>query len=339
MKPHLPAKGIRLSSFILIPILLSAFIFTIPRKSTALPSKKFFNTAPVAVDDHAHVISNGTVTASFIQNDSDPDGDSLSLNGTVINTAMPGFFIQRVTTQQGGSIVFYSDGNYTYTPPVNFTGSDQVNYEVCDVTASPLCSTATIYIDVRQSGTVLSIQISSFSGIKTGNDIFLQWTTATENNYDHFEIQHSANNSSFIIIASVKATGNSNTASTYSFLHKNTTAPVNYYRIKLVKKDGNSIYSKVIAVKADGQSIVLNTVYPVPFREKLELTITTEKAGSISINLYDMNGKLVIARAAQCTRGLNTITLNGLNTLQPGNYFMDVNNANNILQTKLYKAH
>ena len=338
MKSSLPSTGIRHSAFVFIFCLLSTPGFTRPGNRPSLPGdNKLFNSAPLAGDDSAHLWSNSTVTGSYISNDVDPDGDSLSIDGITINTAMPPVLIQTLPTVQGGTIAFYTDGIYIYTPPVNFTGNDKVIYEVCDVTTRPLCATATIYLRV-EPGIILPLSISSFSGKKAGKDIFLQWITTQENNSDHFEIQHSADNTGFIKIASIAAQGNSNTATTYSFVDYKPAATINYYRLKLADKNGGTIYSKVIAIKADGTGVTLQTVYPNPFRDKLELAITTGQAGIISIQLYDMGGKLVISRAKQIIKGLNVITLNDLNTLRPGNYFIDVNGSNKILQAKLYKA-
>ncbi|MDV7214274.1 Ig-like domain-containing protein, partial [Azotobacter beijerinckii] len=53
-------------------------------------------------------------------NDSDLDGDSLSVVAGTFATA------------QGGSITLAADGRYTYTPAANFTGTDSVDYTVTD---------------------------------------------------------------------------------------------------------------------------------------------------------------------------------------------------------------
>ncbi|HSC82698.1 MAG TPA: tandem-95 repeat protein, partial [Pseudomonas sp.] len=55
-------------------------------------------------------------------NDTDADSPSLS--------AVAGTF----TTTQGGTLVLTASGNYTYTPPTDFTGADTVSYTVTDGT-------------------------------------------------------------------------------------------------------------------------------------------------------------------------------------------------------------
>jgi len=93
------------------------------------------NDAPTAINDSI-TVDEDSVFASTIDldaNDTDPDGDALSV--------VAGTF----TTAQGGSIVIAADGSYTYTPKVNFSGSDSVDYTVTD---GVLTDTGTLNITV-----------------------------------------------------------------------------------------------------------------------------------------------------------------------------------------------
>jgi hypothetical protein len=95
------------------------------------------NVAPVAVNDNASTDENTIYfsTISLIANDSDADGDVL--------TVTAGTF----TTNQGGSLVLKADGSYIYTPKIDFTGQDVVNYTLSD---GELTSTATLTIIVNK---------------------------------------------------------------------------------------------------------------------------------------------------------------------------------------------
>ncbi|MCM2319899.1 MAG: retention module-containing protein, partial [Pseudomonas sp.] len=91
---------------------------TVPVNVTVTP----VNDAPVTVDD-AGSATEDTPFSSVIEldaNDSDLDGDSLSVVAGTFATA------------QGGSITLAADGSYTYTPATNFHGTDSVAYTVTD---------------------------------------------------------------------------------------------------------------------------------------------------------------------------------------------------------------
>ena len=94
MKPFLPFKDIRQFTIVLILCLVS--ILAAGRRYNGHDTKfthrsiqvkytpfHFFNRSPEVKDDYAHIYSNTALTASFFYNDSDPDGDSLSINGEI----------------------------------------------------------------------------------------------------------------------------------------------------------------------------------------------------------------------------------------------------------------
>ena len=90
------------------------------------------NTAPVATDDEVVVDEDGSVSLDARSNDSDVDGDALT--------------VQIVDGPQHGTLALNADGTLTYTPEANFFGSDALTYRVFDGQAAS--SLATVAIDV-----------------------------------------------------------------------------------------------------------------------------------------------------------------------------------------------
>ncbi|MBK7003103.1 MAG: tandem-95 repeat protein [Rhodoferax sp.] len=79
------------------------------------------NRPPVAVNDNATLAEDTSFTLSLLANDSDPDGDTLSLT------------IQSQPAH--GTLVKNTDGSYTYTPVANWSGEDSFTYTLFDGTA------------------------------------------------------------------------------------------------------------------------------------------------------------------------------------------------------------
>jgi len=108
------------------------------------------NDQPFAGDDFNYTTINKPVSGSFINNDHDPNSDPVSLNGTTIVTGGAQNPIgSPLTTVMGGTLQFYSDGTYTYTPPLGYVGPDRITYSICDVTIvapQPLCSMAMLHL-------------------------------------------------------------------------------------------------------------------------------------------------------------------------------------------------
>ncbi|MGB9359921.1 MAG: Ig-like domain-containing protein, partial [Acidimicrobiia bacterium] len=72
------------------------------------------------------------VVIPVLGNDSDPDGDAL----TVTSVTDPGH----------GTVVINADGTVTYTPDVDYSGPDSFSYQVCDPNGA--CDSATVTVDV-----------------------------------------------------------------------------------------------------------------------------------------------------------------------------------------------
>lgn len=80
------------------------------------------NRAPEAQDDFFGTDEDVMLTDNVLANDSDPDGDAL----TVTNA---GTFM----TANGGTVVLTESGDLTYTPAENYYGSDSFDYTVSDL--------------------------------------------------------------------------------------------------------------------------------------------------------------------------------------------------------------
>ncbi|MEM8670113.1 MAG: Ig-like domain-containing protein [Planctomycetota bacterium] len=89
------------------------------------------NDGPVAVDDEATTDQGEAVDIAVLTNDSDIDGDLLTVTG--------------VSTPTSGVAAINNDGSVTYTPEDGFAGSDSFTYTISDGTSE---DTATVNVTV-----------------------------------------------------------------------------------------------------------------------------------------------------------------------------------------------
>ncbi|HKJ16990.1 MAG TPA: Ig-like domain-containing protein, partial [Xanthomonadales bacterium] len=92
------------------------------------------NRAPVAVDDFASTVKNTELIIDVLANDSDPDGDPLSVID-VVHTTM-------------GFATIQSDGTILYIPMPGWWGGDTLTYTISD--PDGLTATATVTLDVTE---------------------------------------------------------------------------------------------------------------------------------------------------------------------------------------------
>ena len=90
------------------------------------------NEAPIAEDDLTVTEEDTTVKIPVLNNDSDPDGDEISVTS--------------FTEPSNGTVVL-SGGVFIYTPNPDFVGVDSFTYQICD--PEGLCDVATVTIEVR----------------------------------------------------------------------------------------------------------------------------------------------------------------------------------------------
>ncbi len=94
------------------------------------------NDAPMLANDTVVDWENVTIEIDVLANDSDIDMDELNLFATK-------------TTREGGS-AWVLGNNISYSPPAGFTGSDVIEYEVCDNGSPIKCSKAKVYVTVTE---------------------------------------------------------------------------------------------------------------------------------------------------------------------------------------------
>ena len=87
---------------------------------------------PVAVDDTETTDEDVVVDIDVLANDSDPDGDALSIIGT--------------TDPANGSITVNADGTITYTPDADFNGEDSFTYTISDGNGGEATATVTVTV-------------------------------------------------------------------------------------------------------------------------------------------------------------------------------------------------
>lgn len=93
------------------------------------------NNSPVATSDNVVISSKTSVIIPVLENDHDPDGDSLSIEG--------------FTHGAKGKVTLNGDGTLTYTPSKRFKSSDSFSYTITDGTDN---ASASVSIHLQSSG-------------------------------------------------------------------------------------------------------------------------------------------------------------------------------------------
>ncbi len=139
--------------------------------------------------------------------------------------------------------------------------------------------------------TALPVELISFNARAQNGSAFLHWTTASEINFSHFEIQKSQSGENWMTIGQQLSTNGTNEIRTYSFEDIELFSGNNYYRLKIVDRDGTFEYSDTQVIHFAPEALV--QIFPNPTKGKLNIQINFNIEEMKQITLFNGQGQIV----------------------------------------------
>lgn len=218
---------------------------------------------------------------------------------------------------------------------LELTGTIVIHYT--DATPDDFCEYINgIYFDP------LPVELSVFKGHLMGNDVFLNWSTESEENNAGFEIERSFDGNNFERIAFRNGAGESDQKLWYSFEDKNVKnealGAVVYYRLKQIDFDQTFGYSWVVAVdlKIDIQGFVITKIlgWNNPDRNISVYFHNPDDVRKINISVATINGRLVEQKSIYPQTGFNFFEID-LSRQKENLFFVSLNNGKQTTVEKL----
>lgn len=153
-------------------------------------------------------------------------------------------------------------------------------------------------------GSVLPLRLVTFAGSLVNGKTQLTWQTTNEINTKVYEIERSSDGVSFTSIAIVNAIGNGN----HNYLNYDELPQPgnNYYRLKMVDRDGKITYSYILLVKVSKNGKVEFVMYPNPAHDQLIIS-PSGVSGIFNMNIFNQHGQKVLSR--QLAAGTSSISI------------------------------
>jgi len=190
------------------------------------------------------------------------------------------------------------------------------------VTTAGLVNIAINQATLAAPGAALPVTLAHFTAQSNRCVATLKWTTASEQNSKHFELQHSTDGVTFTTVGIVPASGNSTTDKHYSFI-SNLTSQTNYFRLHMVDIDGSSKFSPVLSVSSNCSNNVI-VVFPNPAKNMITVN---GLSGANQLRLLDAAGKVVTI--LKTTNRSETIHIANLSA---GAYILQIVQNNNVIE-------
>ena len=227
-------------------------------------------------------------------------------------------FSNPVTGFTGTARIDYLDAELNSIPEANlqmsiYNGSSwqQINTASADATNNFLLGNSISNMSLSEltlvsALSVLPVRWLSFNANLFGENTIIKWSTAAEQNSKEFIVEHSTEESIWKAIGRVNAKGNSNTVSSYSFIHTSPSEGNNFYRLIEVDNDGKTDKTQVIHIVNSIKSLPLQA-YPNPVSSGF---INVRLQQSSLVRILKSTGEMIISK--QLNSGVQRIELQHL---------------------------
>lgn len=247
--------------------------------------------------------------------------------GTGSNTSVIGASVSKHFYAKGG-LVFYL-GNHSF----GTSGLEDINgirmYMNAFLTPSNTnCPILTYY--------PLAVRLAQFSGVLQNKTALLNWSVADNQTAERFEVEQSPDGRNFTLCHSVAGTAK-NGHETYQFTQPQNTSLL-YYRLRIIHKNGQHQYSKVLAMRDDkikGQDQLV--IFDNPVKEDLTFSFSASQKTTITIRLYNSAGLISYSSKLNSIEGLNLVAIPGKYLPAKGSYLVEVIDGSRRYTAKVVK--
>ncbi len=175
---------------------------------------------------------------------------------------------------------------------------------------------------VQPCSAILPVELTRFDGDADGCNIHLSWSSSTEENFSHYELERSNDGRTFEFAESIK--GSNSQEGGHYFFNDKQAGLSNYYRLKMIDFDLTYEYSKIIHVEADCEIIKKITVYPNPVGDDfINVKVDAKQEAEQLIKLVDVTGQEILKQNFMLKEGINTFRLD-VSELPSRMYFIKV---------------
>lgn len=153
-------------------------------------------------------------------------------------------------------------------------------------------------------------------------NVQLNWEITQDSINEIYELQRSPNGVIWQTIKSRQVKTDDTNQEAFNYLDNEPDMPFSYYRLRLVKADGSSVYSQITSVSFTEFNSI--SIMPNPARNFASMNLFAMKDGKAVVQVLDVNGRLKCNETVLVHEGDNEFYLALLRKLGKGVYTIRV---------------
>ena len=185
----------------------------------------------------------------------------------------------------------------------------------------------------RDAMITLPVDLLYFNAVAQGENVMLEWVTASETNNDYFLVERSDDLENWYNVIMTEGQGNSSVLVYYNEIDEDPFAGANYYRLTQFDFDGSNAESDIVTVYVNRKADYV--VYPNPASDYLRIKGAGEfsEDPNVNINLFDIRGNRIEIETRFFDDEL-FITFQDTNL--SGNFLLRINEQSFVIQILKY---
>jgi len=230
-------------------------------------------------------------------------------------------------TDVNGTIAYTTDGGTTWSTGKKVIGNTIFSVSVFGDRMWMTGNGGTII--KGYSNPNVPVELASFAAAINGQNVVLNWKTATELNNKGFQIEKKLNGSNWTDLTFVKGNGTTSTENSYSYVDKNAGSGTISYRLKQIDFDGSYEYSDEVLVEMLAPtSFELSQNYPNPFNPATVISYRIPYTTMVELTIYNILGREVSTLVNEIQEtGIYNVSFDA-SKLSSGVYFYELKAGN-----------
>ncbi len=177
--------------------------------------------------------------------------------------------------------------------------------------------------------------LMNLRGVERNKKVDLKWELSMDHRLGSIDIESSGNGSQFRKIGTTNVSDINQR--NFFYTDNNPNEGNAFYRLRMVGLNGTVTYSNILSFRNNSEDNASFKIYPSALESTATLNVKSGKSGTASFKLVDYAGRIVHQETLNVQEGTNTLLLNKVGQVKPGNYIAVLEIDHSTYNQKLLK--